>query len=273
MALFFHYLSLPYLLQGIEVTLQVTGLGLLGGLMLGCGPRVDAAQPLQAAGCVRTRIQRDLPRHAADPADGVRLRRVAAYRHQAAGHSRGRRRAGLQRSAFHLGNFARRRARRRPRPGAGGAGARHDAGRADEPHHRAAGDPRDDPRLRRRGRQRAEELVACFRHRGPGADAALDAARVLDLRFFLDIFRLRPDLSRPHRRHRRDPACGRGLARSRSQILADAADAAVAAGIASSRWTSRSKRRRTRSRTQASPSCRRAGRNSSSSIATSAPRR
>jgi His/Glu/Gln/Arg/opine family amino acid ABC transporter permease subunit len=35
MALFFHYLSLPYLLQGIEVTLQVTGLGLLGGLMLG----------------------------------------------------------------------------------------------------------------------------------------------------------------------------------------------------------------------------------------------
>jgi polar amino acid transport system permease protein len=35
MALFLHYLSLPYLLQGIEVTLQVTGLGLLGGLMLG----------------------------------------------------------------------------------------------------------------------------------------------------------------------------------------------------------------------------------------------
>jgi polar amino acid transport system ATP-binding protein/polar amino acid transport system permease protein len=35
MALFLHYLSLPYLLQGIEVTLQVTGLGLLGGLILG----------------------------------------------------------------------------------------------------------------------------------------------------------------------------------------------------------------------------------------------
>src|SRR6201995_5263784 len=35
MSLFLHYLSLPYLLQGIEVTLQVTGLGLLGGLILG----------------------------------------------------------------------------------------------------------------------------------------------------------------------------------------------------------------------------------------------
>jgi len=35
MGLFGHYLSLPYLLQGIVVTLQVTGLGLFGGLMLG----------------------------------------------------------------------------------------------------------------------------------------------------------------------------------------------------------------------------------------------
>jgi polar amino acid transport system permease protein len=35
MSLFAHYLSLPYLLEGIEVTLQVTALGLLGGLILG----------------------------------------------------------------------------------------------------------------------------------------------------------------------------------------------------------------------------------------------
>lgn len=35
MGLFVHYLSLPYLLQGIGVTLAVTGLGLGGGLMLG----------------------------------------------------------------------------------------------------------------------------------------------------------------------------------------------------------------------------------------------
>jgi polar amino acid transport system permease protein len=35
MSLFLNYLSLPYLLEGIEVTLQVTALGLLGGLILG----------------------------------------------------------------------------------------------------------------------------------------------------------------------------------------------------------------------------------------------
>ena len=35
MDLFLHYLSLPYLLQGIEFTLEVTGLGLCGGLLVG----------------------------------------------------------------------------------------------------------------------------------------------------------------------------------------------------------------------------------------------
>src|ERR1700753_1401140 len=35
MSLFLHYLSLPYLFQGIEVTLQVTALGLIGGLIMG----------------------------------------------------------------------------------------------------------------------------------------------------------------------------------------------------------------------------------------------
>jgi polar amino acid transport system permease protein len=35
MSLFLHYLSLPYLLEGIALTLQVTALGLLGGLILG----------------------------------------------------------------------------------------------------------------------------------------------------------------------------------------------------------------------------------------------
>ena len=35
MSLFFHYLSLPYLLQGIMVTLQVTALGLIAGLIVG----------------------------------------------------------------------------------------------------------------------------------------------------------------------------------------------------------------------------------------------
>src|SRR6267154_4035764 len=35
MSLFLHYFSLPYLLVGIELTLQVTALGLIGGLILG----------------------------------------------------------------------------------------------------------------------------------------------------------------------------------------------------------------------------------------------
>jgi polar amino acid transport system permease protein len=35
MSLFVHYLSLPYLLQGIALTLQVTALGLFGGLIVG----------------------------------------------------------------------------------------------------------------------------------------------------------------------------------------------------------------------------------------------
>lgn len=35
MELFFHYLSLPYLLQGVGFTLAVTGLGLAGGLAIG----------------------------------------------------------------------------------------------------------------------------------------------------------------------------------------------------------------------------------------------
>ena len=35
MALFLHYLSLPYLLEGIAVPLEVTGLGLFGGLIVG----------------------------------------------------------------------------------------------------------------------------------------------------------------------------------------------------------------------------------------------
>jgi len=35
MELFAHYLTLPYLLRGISLSLQVTGLGLAGGLVVG----------------------------------------------------------------------------------------------------------------------------------------------------------------------------------------------------------------------------------------------
>jgi polar amino acid transport system permease protein len=37
MSLFLHYLTMPYLLRGIVLTLEVTALGLLGGLVLGAG--------------------------------------------------------------------------------------------------------------------------------------------------------------------------------------------------------------------------------------------
>ena len=76
MSLFVHYLSLPYLIEGIWFTVVVTALGLAGGLILGL---VLAAMQLSRfcdAGCIRPGLYRDLPRHAADPADGVRLRRA-----------------------------------------------------------------------------------------------------------------------------------------------------------------------------------------------------
>ena len=50
MGLFLHYLSLPYLLEGIEFTLQVTALGLARRADPGAGPRGDAAQPVLRAG-------------------------------------------------------------------------------------------------------------------------------------------------------------------------------------------------------------------------------
>ena len=35
MSLFLHYLTMPYLLRGIVLTLEVTALGLAGGVLLG----------------------------------------------------------------------------------------------------------------------------------------------------------------------------------------------------------------------------------------------
>lgn len=46
MSLFLHYLSMPYLLEGIELTLEVTALGLGGGLIL-------AGMQLSRSGCWR----------------------------------------------------------------------------------------------------------------------------------------------------------------------------------------------------------------------------
>jgi polar amino acid transport system permease protein len=51
MALFLHYLTMPYLLKGIVLTLQVTALGLAGGLLLGAvlaAMQLSRAPPLAA---------------------------------------------------------------------------------------------------------------------------------------------------------------------------------------------------------------------------------
>jgi len=64
MSLFLHYLSMPYLLQGIELTLQVTALGLGGGLMLGlilAWMQLSRSSPLAALARGYTVIFRGTP--------------------------------------------------------------------------------------------------------------------------------------------------------------------------------------------------------------------
>ncbi|WP_158671255.1 amino acid ABC transporter permease/ATP-binding protein [Bradyrhizobium guangdongense] len=64
MSLFLHYLSLPYLLEGIELTLEVTALGLGGGLILGlilAGMQLSRFWPLAAIARAYTVIFRGTP--------------------------------------------------------------------------------------------------------------------------------------------------------------------------------------------------------------------
>ncbi|MDA9421141.1 MULTISPECIES: amino acid ABC transporter permease/ATP-binding protein [Bradyrhizobium] len=64
MSLFLHYLSLPYLLEGIELTLEVTALGLGGGLILGlilAGMQLSRIWPLAAIARAYTVIFRGTP--------------------------------------------------------------------------------------------------------------------------------------------------------------------------------------------------------------------
>ena len=73
MSLFVHYLSLPYLIEGIWFTLAVTGLGLAGGLILGLVLAAMQLSRFWVLAAFARGLHRDLSRHAADPADGVRL--------------------------------------------------------------------------------------------------------------------------------------------------------------------------------------------------------
>jgi polar amino acid transport system permease protein len=64
MELFLHYLSMPYLIQGIEVTLQVTALGLGGGLILGlilAGMQLSRFRALASVARIYTVIFRGTP--------------------------------------------------------------------------------------------------------------------------------------------------------------------------------------------------------------------
>ncbi len=49
MELFLHYLTMPYMIQGIEVTLQVTALGLGGGAIFNekASPSISACRSAQ----------------------------------------------------------------------------------------------------------------------------------------------------------------------------------------------------------------------------------
>jgi polar amino acid transport system permease protein len=64
MALFLHYLSLPYLLQGVTFTLEATGLGLGGGLLLGAvlaAMQLSRFRPLAAVARLYAVIFRGTP--------------------------------------------------------------------------------------------------------------------------------------------------------------------------------------------------------------------
>ena len=53
MSLFAHYLSLPYLIEGIWFTVMVTALGLAGGLILGLVLAAMQLSRFRRAGCTR----------------------------------------------------------------------------------------------------------------------------------------------------------------------------------------------------------------------------
>jgi polar amino acid transport system permease protein len=88
MQLFLHYLSLPYLLQGITLTLLVTGLGLVGGLLVGlvlASMQLSRFWPLAVLARTYTVIFRGTPlilqlvfAYDALPHIGIKLSAVAA---------------------------------------------------------------------------------------------------------------------------------------------------------------------------------------------------
>ena len=207
MSLFLHYLSLPYLLEGIEVTLQVTALGLGGGLILGlilAGMQLSRFWLLAAFARAYTVIFRGTPlilqmvfAYDALPHIGIKLPAILA-----AGLALACNEAPFIAEMLRAGVLGVDRGQV-----VGRSGARHDAGGADAPGDRAAGDPHHDPGVRQRSRQRAEESSLASVIAVQELTLRIDAAGVLDLRFLLDLLRLRAAVSAADRRDQPSSSC------------------------------------------------------------------
>ena len=206
MSLFFHYLSLPYLLEGIELTLEVTCLGLIGGLLMGLAltsMQLSRFRLLAAVARAYAVIFRGTPlilqmvfAYDALPHIGITLSAVAA--------------AGLALAANEAPFIA-----EMLRAGVIGVDrgqilAGQALGMTPGVLMRRIIAPQAIrtmiPAFGNEIRQRTEELVARVGYRRSRTDLAQHAAGVVDIRFLLDLLRGRIDLFGADRRDSRHPA-------------------------------------------------------------------
>jgi polar amino acid transport system permease protein len=148
MSLFVHYISLPYLLEGIWFTVVVTALGLGGGLILGlvlAAMQLSRFSVLAAFARGYTVVFRGTPlilqmvfAYDALPQIGLKLSAIGA-----AGLALAANEAPFIAEMLRAGGT-----RHRPWTNPGRPGARDDAGIADATHHRASGHSHDDSCLR-----------------------------------------------------------------------------------------------------------------------------
>ena len=217
MSLFAHYLSLPYLLEGIEVTLQVTALGLLGGLILGlilAWMQLSRFWWLAAFARGYTVIFRGTPlilqmvfAYDALPHIGIKLPAIIA--------------AGLALACNEAPFIA-----EMLRSGVlgvdrGQVSAGQALGMTPSVLMRRVIAPQAIrtmiPAFGNESVSALEELIAGFRDRGAGVDAAQHATGVLDLRFLLDLLCLRSAVSAADQCGQPDPAVP-GMAGSISTV-------------------------------------------------------
>ncbi len=224
MSLFVHYLSLPYLIEGIWFTLAVTGLGLAGGLILGlalAAMQLSRFWVLAAFARGYTVIFRGTPlilqmvfAYDALPQIGLKLSAIGAaglalaaneapfiaemLRAGVLGIDRGQVLAG-QALGMTPGLLMR----------------RIIAPQAIRTMIPAFGNETVSALKNSSLASVVEEFVAGKRDLGAGADAAKHAARILNLRLLFDLLRIRADLSRAHHRGQCDPIVRGTCSRSR----------------------------------------------------------